>query len=564
MVDDAADRERRQPAAAECAELPGRDPAAAVLRSARRPPPPTTARIGAVIGHEISHTFDYRRQQPSTPTGRVRNWWTPGRPRSTSSVATAKLAAQYDTYKPFPDLAVNGKQTLGGKHRRRRRHRRRLRRLSRLARRQAGAEQDGFTGDQQFFIAFAQNWASKTRDSRTAPAGPDRPPRARPVPRRHRAQHRRLVLRLRREARTNSISRPKSASASGEWAIWSLLVPAHGAAVVPRTMRRGATTVSVPAACCPSRRASARTTARSARRGNVLADGGEVDVGQPGEMAVVEADDGDLPGHRDAGAEEHVEDAGGALVVEGHDRGRPGAGRRAGRGRRRRRPARSGRRARPARTARDGAWRCGSPGAGRRRPAARPPSMWTISRWPIETRWSTAWRAPSSSAVRTTSTPAADGGSRRAIADDRQLRGEFLQPRHRCLRAEQDQRLAPVVEQGLGGPLLAAAGGHGAERELVPGRLGHRVQGLHQVGVERVGQAELHAEQAGAAAAQQPRPGIGPVPDLLRGLEDLLAGGRADALGAAHRDGDQRHRDARPGRHVGEGRPLRHRSSDFL
>src|SRR5690348_3267192 len=60
--------------------------------------------------------------------------------------------------------------------------------------------------------------------------------------------------------------------------------------------------------------------------GDVLADGGQVDVGQPGQMAVVEADDGDLPGNADAGAQEDVEDPGGALVIEGQDGSRPGGG----------------------------------------------------------------------------------------------------------------------------------------------------------------------------------------------------------------------------------------------
>jgi putative endopeptidase len=119
--------------------------------------------IGSIIGHEISHTFD---TEGSTfdANGTLRNWWTPEDLKHFEE-ATAKLVAQYDTYKPFPDLAVNGKQTiaeniadlggisaaydgfhasLGGK---------------------AAPEQDGFTGDQQFFIAFGQNWGSKIRDA---------------------------------------------------------------------------------------------------------------------------------------------------------------------------------------------------------------------------------------------------------------------------------------------------------------------------------------------------------------------------------------------------------------
>ena len=43
--------------------------------------------------------------------GRVRNWWKPA-DLAHFNAAAARLAAQYDTYKPFPDLAVNGKQTL--------------------------------------------------------------------------------------------------------------------------------------------------------------------------------------------------------------------------------------------------------------------------------------------------------------------------------------------------------------------------------------------------------------------------------------------------------------------
>jgi putative endopeptidase len=119
--------------------------------------------IGTVIGHEISHTFDSEGAAFDSK-GRVRNWWTPA-DLAHFEEATAKLAAQYDSYKPFPDLAVNGKQTLGeniadvagvaaaydgyraslGGH--------------------AAPQQDGFSGDQQFFIAFAQNWGSKSREA---------------------------------------------------------------------------------------------------------------------------------------------------------------------------------------------------------------------------------------------------------------------------------------------------------------------------------------------------------------------------------------------------------------
>ena len=130
---------------------------------AKAPPAVNYGAIGSVIGHEISHTFD---TEGSTfdATGRLRDWWTPS-DLAHFDAATAKLAAQYDTYMPFPDLHVNGKQTLaediadvagisaaydgyhaslGGK---------------------TAPEQDGFSGDQQFFIAFGQNWGSKTRSA---------------------------------------------------------------------------------------------------------------------------------------------------------------------------------------------------------------------------------------------------------------------------------------------------------------------------------------------------------------------------------------------------------------
>ena len=119
--------------------------------------------IGTVIGHEISHTFD---TEGSTfdAKGRLRNWWTPA-DLTHFEAATAQLAAQYDTYRPFPDLSVNGKQTLGEN----------IADLAGISAAYDGYKaslagktvpaQDGFSGDQQFFIAFGQNWGSKTREA---------------------------------------------------------------------------------------------------------------------------------------------------------------------------------------------------------------------------------------------------------------------------------------------------------------------------------------------------------------------------------------------------------------
>ncbi len=119
--------------------------------------------IGSIIGHEISHTFD---TEGSTfdSKGRVRNWWTPA-DLTHFNAATAALAAQYDTYKPFPDLSLNGKQTLAEN-------------IADVAGISAAYDgyraaiagqtapmQDGFTADQQFFIAFGQNWRGKDREA---------------------------------------------------------------------------------------------------------------------------------------------------------------------------------------------------------------------------------------------------------------------------------------------------------------------------------------------------------------------------------------------------------------
>src|SRR3546814_7881091 len=66
--------------------------------------------IGAVIGHEISHSFD-NNGAAFDSTGALRNWWTAADLKKFEEAGSA-LAAQYDSYKPFPDLAVNGKLTL--------------------------------------------------------------------------------------------------------------------------------------------------------------------------------------------------------------------------------------------------------------------------------------------------------------------------------------------------------------------------------------------------------------------------------------------------------------------
>jgi putative endopeptidase len=119
--------------------------------------------IGDTIGHEISHIFDTQGSAFDS-TGRMHNWWKPA-DLTHFKAAAAGLAAQYDTYKPFPDLAVNGKQTLDEN----------IADLAGLTAAydaycaslagKAAPVKNGFSGDQQFFLGFAQAWASKSSEA---------------------------------------------------------------------------------------------------------------------------------------------------------------------------------------------------------------------------------------------------------------------------------------------------------------------------------------------------------------------------------------------------------------
>jgi predicted metalloendopeptidase len=118
--------------------------------------------VGAVIGHEISHSFD-NNGAAFDATGKMRNWWTDA-DLARFTAAGQALASQYDAYEPFAGLHVNGKLTMGEN----------IADLAGLAaaydayraslKGKVAPVIGGLSGDQRFFIAYAQSWATKMRD----------------------------------------------------------------------------------------------------------------------------------------------------------------------------------------------------------------------------------------------------------------------------------------------------------------------------------------------------------------------------------------------------------------
>ena len=117
--------------------------------------------IGAVIGHEISHSFDTGGALFDA-SGAMRNWWTPADFKNFQAQADL-LARQFDAYEALPGLHLNGKLTINEN-------------IADVA--GLGAAYDaykaslngkpapvinGISADQRFFIAYAQAWATKSR-----------------------------------------------------------------------------------------------------------------------------------------------------------------------------------------------------------------------------------------------------------------------------------------------------------------------------------------------------------------------------------------------------------------
>ena len=118
--------------------------------------------IGSVIGHEISHGFDDQGRRYDGQ-GNLTDWWTPSDNSEFQSRAHA-LIEQYSSYSPIAGQHVNGELTLGEN----------IADLAGVAMAYRAYQLsltdkvapvlDGYTGDQRFFLGWAQSWPRKYRD----------------------------------------------------------------------------------------------------------------------------------------------------------------------------------------------------------------------------------------------------------------------------------------------------------------------------------------------------------------------------------------------------------------
>jgi predicted metalloendopeptidase len=118
--------------------------------------------IGGVIGHEMGHGFDDQGAK-SDAKGVLRNWWAEADVTAFKK-RTDVLAEQYSAFEPLPGIKVNGRLTLGenigdvgGSNV--------AYKAYQLSLEGKPAEKiDGYTGDQRFFLGYAQVWRSLYRD----------------------------------------------------------------------------------------------------------------------------------------------------------------------------------------------------------------------------------------------------------------------------------------------------------------------------------------------------------------------------------------------------------------
>jgi putative endopeptidase len=120
--------------------------------------------VGGVIGHEMGHGFDDQGSKADAH-GILRTWWQPEDETAFKALVT-RLATQYDAYEPLPGLKLNGRLTLGEN----------IGDLGGLSVSHAAYHLslggkpapvlDGLSGDQRFFLSWAQSWRALLRDAR--------------------------------------------------------------------------------------------------------------------------------------------------------------------------------------------------------------------------------------------------------------------------------------------------------------------------------------------------------------------------------------------------------------
>jgi putative endopeptidase len=119
--------------------------------------------IGSVIGHELTHGFDDQGRK-FDGSGALSDWWTPADAAEFNARA-AGLGRQYDSYEPFPGVHVKGDLTMGEN-------------IADLGGALIALEAyhdslggkpapvlDGLTGDQRFFLSYAQVWRQKATEA---------------------------------------------------------------------------------------------------------------------------------------------------------------------------------------------------------------------------------------------------------------------------------------------------------------------------------------------------------------------------------------------------------------
>ncbi len=136
--------------------------------------------MGSTVGHELTHGFDDEGRQ-FDKDGNLKDWWTKEDEQKFSERADCEVK-QYDAIEVVPGVHLNGKLTLGEN----------LADLGGLwlawlawldkaqdAHLDMTAKSDGYTADQRFWIAYAQQWCTQTRpeqlrtQAQTNPHAPD-------------------------------------------------------------------------------------------------------------------------------------------------------------------------------------------------------------------------------------------------------------------------------------------------------------------------------------------------------------------------------------------------------